>query len=497
MPGRHDPQALAAEPLVLREERVRELRDRHLAARRRRRRPSRGRSSWSGAPLTYIRTTSLPASSCHLVERGHELVGRVERDLGDARVALAGEDRVHAALRGEHDERALGRVADERRRPWPPRRRTGPSAAGSARARHVARRRPASIWPDRRVALAGDREAPPDDRHLDGGHLVEREGAGLVGVDGRRRAERLDRAQALHDRAGLGERRGPGREDRRDDRRAGRSGSPRRRTRPPSGTARRTACSGRARARSRSIERDAGDDEDLVRQRVELLGERRARRPSAPRACPRCGRPRSPIPVEVTRIVPAPRVTWVFMNAMSTRSPSAASAATASSCLGTGALSPVSADSSISSVAARIDAAVGRDEVARLDHDDVARDDVAPSRRSATSPPRRTRALTTIIFWSAATLASALPSWLRPRKALKTRQRGSARRRSRTGPGRNRLTMPATSSTICIGSRYWRTNACQRGSFCGLGELVRRRTWRGASRPRRRSGRRSGRRAAP
>ena len=48
--------------------------------------------------------------------------------------------------------------------------------------------------------------------------------------------------------------------------------------------------------------------------------------------------------------------------------------------------------------------------------------------------------------------------------------------------GRNRLRMPATSSTICIGSRYWRRNACQRGSFGGLGELVRRRTWRGARR---------------
>ena len=60
------------------------------------------------------------------------------------------------------------------------------------------------------------------------------------------------------------------------------------------------------------------------------------------------------MPVEVTTMVPAPRVTCVFMNAMSTRSPSAASAATASTCLGTGALSPVSADSSISRVAERM-----------------------------------------------------------------------------------------------------------------------------------------------
>ena len=49
----------------------------------------------------------------HPVERGHELVRGVERDLGDARVLLAGQDRVDAALGGEHDERALGRIADQ------------------------------------------------------------------------------------------------------------------------------------------------------------------------------------------------------------------------------------------------------------------------------------------------------------------------------------------------------------------------------------------------
>ena len=57
------------------------------------------------------------------------------------------------------------------------------------------------------------------------------------------------------------------------------------------------------------------------------------------------------MPVLVTRIVPAPRVTWVFMKARSTRSPSPALSATASTCFGTGTLSPVRADSSISRVA--------------------------------------------------------------------------------------------------------------------------------------------------
>src|SRR4026208_162296 len=98
------------------------------------------------------------------------------------------------------------------------------------------------------------------------------------------------------------------------------------------------------------------------------------------------------IPVLVTRIVPAPRVTWVFMKARSTRSPSPAPAATASTCFGTGTLSPVRADSSISGAAgvglragagagAPVGRAggggggarVGRDEIAGLDVDDVPR----------------------------------------------------------------------------------------------------------------------------
>ena len=58
--------------------------------------------------------TSLPGVVLHRVEGGHHLVGRVEGQGRDARVALAGERRVDAALGGEDDERALGRVADQR-----------------------------------------------------------------------------------------------------------------------------------------------------------------------------------------------------------------------------------------------------------------------------------------------------------------------------------------------------------------------------------------------
>ena len=116
------------------------------------------------------------------------------------------------------------------------------------------------------------------------------------------------------------------------------------------------------------------------------------------------------MPVVVTRIVPAPRVTWQFMNAMSTRSPSAASAATASTCLGVGTLSPVSADSSISRVAAvRMRASAGtRSPASMLTMSPGTSSSIGISTRS---PLRRTLALTTIIPWRADALASALPSW--------------------------------------------------------------------------------------
>ena len=123
-------------------------------------------------------------------------------------------------------------------------------------------------------------------------------------------------------------------------------------------------------------QRDAGDDQDLVGQAVELPGERRdlvlgdlehaadvadlGRHPGlGRRGC-----------------VPAPRVTWVFMNARSTRSPRAASAATASTCLGTG--HALAGQRRFVDLERRRgqDPAVGRDEVAGLDVDDVARDEL-------------------------------------------------------------------------------------------------------------------------
>ena len=169
------------------------------------------------------------------------------------------------------------------------------------------------------------------------------------------------------------------------------------------------------------------------------------------------------IPVVVTRIVPAPRVTWQFMNAMSTRSPSAASAATASTCLGVGTLSPVRADSSISRVAAvRMRASAGTRSPASMFT--MSPGTSSSIGTSASSPSRRTLALTTIMLWRADALASALPSWFIAIQAL---NRVSTMRKTpvKNWPGRKRQTMPATRSTICIGSAYWRVNGCSCEAF--------------------------------
>ncbi len=56
------------------------------------------------------------------------------------------------------------------------------------------------------VAGAGDRVAVGRvHHHLDGGHLVQRQRAGLVGVDRRGEPERLHRREVLHDRVALGQ----------------------------------------------------------------------------------------------------------------------------------------------------------------------------------------------------------------------------------------------------------------------------------------------------
>ena len=85
------------------------------------------------------------------------------------------------------------------------------------------------------------------------------------------------------------------------------------------------------------------------------------------------------MPVVVTRIVPAPRVTWVFMNARSTRSPSAGVRGDGLDLLGhRDALAGQRRLVDLERGGGE-DPPVGRDEVAGLDVDDVARARARPS----------------------------------------------------------------------------------------------------------------------
>ena len=106
---------------------------------------------------------------------------------------------------------------------------------------------------------------------------------------------------------------------------------------------------------------------------------------------------------------------------MSSRSPSGTSSpATGVDAFSTGVLSPVSPASSISSVAATsMRPSAGTLSPASKD-DDVSRARAPRPGSRPARPSRRTCALITSIFWSAATLSAALPSWFRPRTALST-----------------------------------------------------------------------------
>ena len=127
-----------------------------------------------------------PGAVSHAVERGHQLVGGVERQLGDPRVRLPGGRGVHAALGGQGDQRALGGVADQlaclidhgvRRQDH---RQQELIERNRRLARHV---RDLSLG---RVSLAFDGVLAAADGHRHGCHLVQRERPGLVRVDRRR-----------------------------------------------------------------------------------------------------------------------------------------------------------------------------------------------------------------------------------------------------------------------------------------------------------------------
>ncbi len=152
----------------------------------------------------------------HLVEGRHELVLGVEGHLADAREDAPRLVDVHAALLGEDDERRLGRVADD---------------LAVAHRRVVRQGHRQEVRLEGRVAVAGDAEdlalrrvalaldvvATPDDDQLARGHLVEGQRPRLVGANRGRRTERLDGAQPLDDRALRRERLRAERQHRRHD----------------------------------------------------------------------------------------------------------------------------------------------------------------------------------------------------------------------------------------------------------------------------------------
>ena len=150
------------------------------------------------------------------MERRHELVRRVKRDLGDPRAPSALDIRVDSGLGREHDESRLGRIAHD------------PAVVSehAVVAHHRGHQRrsqvgaPGTSWAgdptDRFVAVSFDVEhgAPPD---RGGRHLIERQRPGLVAADHRRRAEGPDRGETLHDRVASGHPASPDRQRHRDD----------------------------------------------------------------------------------------------------------------------------------------------------------------------------------------------------------------------------------------------------------------------------------------
>ena len=137
----------------------------------------------------------------HLVERGHELVVRVERHLGHAWVASTHAVQVEASFGSQHDERTLCGVADQLAVLVEPG--IGAERHGHQHGLEVDRCTPvAEELPDGAVPLARDLVAAlPGDAELACGHLVQGQRPGLVRADRRDRSEGLDRRESFHDRA--------------------------------------------------------------------------------------------------------------------------------------------------------------------------------------------------------------------------------------------------------------------------------------------------------
>ena len=157
------------------------------------------------------------------------------------------------------------------------------------------------------------------------------------------------------------------------------------------------------------------------------------------------------MPVAVTTIAPVPRVTEVFWNSMSARSPSGTSgeASTAGS-LATGALSPVSAASWASSVAER-SRRPSAGTMSPASTSTMSPGTTSAAGTSATAPSRRTRLCGTCIFDSASTLARAFSSWREPSTRL--RITSSATKIAVGTSPMTKLTAVTATSIRFIGSR--------------------------------------------
>ncbi len=141
------------------------------------------------------------------------------------------------------------------------------------------------------------------------------------------------------------------------------------------------------------------------------------------------------------------------MYAMQVRSPNGTSSpGTGSVDLPTGRLSPVSAASSISRVAARQTRPSAGTRLP-ASTSTTSPGTSSPASISTAWPSRRTRAIVFIICASALTLSSALASWRRPITALNTVNPASTTVVP-ASPVTTWLTNAATSSTTCMKSSY-------------------------------------------
>ena len=145
--------------------------------------------------------TSRPPSSCMRWKVAmYVFVGRVERHFGDPWVRLSRVRNIDPALGGEHDERRLGRIADDLpvgdRRVTAERHRQRIGSNCGSPSPATRRIRPSVEYPPDRPSsgVVGEDE-------LASRHLIQGQRSGLVGADRRGRAEGLDRPQPLDDRA--------------------------------------------------------------------------------------------------------------------------------------------------------------------------------------------------------------------------------------------------------------------------------------------------------